>query len=1548
MMSEAIVDFEIWNSVLGQRHIGRKLMLILVSLVLIFTIALTREAKNFGYFRNPLAWLGSFSNSLGEIAKPEILEAKVKPDKVKVNDKMTIVVKVKDSFGVKSVIADMAGIETVELKLKEGNNRQGVWEAIWKVHRVREEEYITKIIATNILGQEAFAEIKWSDPSDETVELLIGSEEYWGNDSANADDPYNTGYKDSRAQALYLASDLTAAGMTSGTIIAIQLKCYEVPGRQNLANFRIRMKLTPATTVTEWEDAWTDVYSPVNTVPTAGDWQTYVLTSPFYWDGASNLMIDISRDDTAFVSGGGMYRRNYVGSSRMFSGFCDSCQLYNVTNGTTIGSAPRSYVPSIKITYTPDNQAPTITSQVIGPPPEVNVGEDIAFTVHWSDVGVGSGATWTQATAKAQWPARYAHASVVYNNQMWVIGGWSTGVPRFNDVWSSSDGATWTQQTAAAQWAARDMPTSLVYNNKMWVIGGWSNTTNAVVNDVWSSSDGVTWTQQTAAANWPARYNHTSLVYNNKMWVLGGTTAQAQAGFNDVWSSSDGTNWSQVTAKASWRTRYNHTSLVYNNKMWVMGGWTGSATRLSDVWSSSDGATWTQATAKAQWTQKDGPTSLAYNNKMWVIGGFTGAVIGGSVRNDVWYSTDGTTWTQVTAKAQWLARFNHTSLVYNNTMWVIGGTAAQAQAGFNDVWYAAGGDQTKTHICKTNGISGQTCTTGNWCETTTWSSSSPSNCSYTTQLSDVGPQNYFAFVCDDDDACSITVPEITSGTFTVLPPNQSPTITLITTSPEPVSVGEKITFTVGWLDPNDQTKIHICKTGNFTTQTQTCNDELWCETDVFSATSPTSCSSTVQMGDSTIGNYYVFVCDDQNLCSDPEAKTFTISSPDQAPIISSATPTPNPVAAGKQVIFNVGWQDEKAGSGASWISATSSGQWAARDSHTSLVYNGQMWIAGGWNNTAGYFNDVWYSGDGTTWTQATAAAQWGRRSKHTSLVYNNKMWVIGGWDDTAAAYVNDVWYSLNGVSWTQATVHTQWRERYNHTSLIYNNQMWVIGGYYYDVTSYYFNDVWYSSDGTNWTQATTAAQWRRRYGHTSLVFNNPLNPSQQAMWVIGGDETLDLFNDVWYSSDGTNWTQATGAAQWGKRYNHTSLVYNNQMWVIGGWDGTTGGRFNDVWYSANGITWTQATGAAQWGKREDHTSLVYNNQMWVIGGYDGTAGAYVSDVWYSSGDQTKTHICKTSETPVPSPSELACPGGSWCDTTSWSANSPSSCSYTATSTDSGLRDYSAFVCDDDNVCSSPSSGNFTVTLPGQPQAIMSCDACGCQPCNTQTCQLSGGLCEGFCNGEWKTYQPTAHTTCIYRIINDSTDSNNDIKKTDWDLMQGESTINHNDCSGICDYTIPTTPPGDYTIKLRVTDIENNWDETTHNIRILQEVTADFSCSLDNITWKSCSEFSNRLYEGQLIYLKDKSTPSADAQIKSWKWEHNNGSVFSTGSSTFVSLSPSSNTIKLTVTDTAKRADYLEQTFNVKYLLPEWKEIAPISFSKLDKLMASISRFLGIK
>ena len=142
--------------------------------------------------------------------------------------------------------------------------------------------------------------------------------------------------------------------------------------------------------------------------------------------------------------------------------------------------------------------------------------------------------------------------------------------------------------------------------------------------------------------------------------------------------------------------------------------------------------------------------------------------------------------------------------------------------------------------------------------------------------------------------------------------------------------------------------------------------------------------------------------------------------------------------------------------------------------------------------------------------------------------------------------------------------------------------------------------------GAAWTQAkpNDNAGWSARNLHSSIVFKNKI-------WVLGGN-TSSHKRDVWSSSNGTSWTEVTDSADWTARRLHTSVVFKNKMWLIGG--STPHPNEDDVWSSSNGSDWEQATADAAWQVRIGHSSVVFDNKIWVLGGLD---AGYFRDIWSS-------------------------------------------------------------------------------------------------------------------------------------------------------------------------------------------------------------------------------------------------------------------------------------------------------------------------------------------
>jgi len=207
------------------------------------------------------------------------------------------------------------------------------------------------------------------------------------------------------------------------------------------------------------------------------------------------------------------------------------------------------------------------------------------------------------------------------------------------------------------------------------------------------------------------------------------------------------------------------------------------------------------------------------------------------------------------------------------------------------------------------------------------------------------------------------------------------------------------------------------------------------------------------------------------------------------------------------------------------------------------------------------------------------------------------MWVIGGYVyGTGRDFKSDVWHSSDGANWTRATDNAPWGPRFLHQVVSYSGKMWLIGGYNYGPEGGVQSDVWSSTDGVSWTQATSNAAFGRRYRHEATVHDG-------RMWVVGGVRQSTL-NDVWSSTDGINWTQVHANAPWSARYQHQMLSHTGKIWILGGYAPQGGGKLNDVWSSPDGIVWTQHPNAG-WNKRFAHRALVFQNRAWVVGGFDG-------------------------------------------------------------------------------------------------------------------------------------------------------------------------------------------------------------------------------------------------------------------------------------------------------------------------------------------------------
>jgi len=581
---------------------------------------------------------------------------------------------------------------------------------------------------------------------------------------------------------------------------------------------------------------------------------------------------------------------------------------------------------------------------------------------------------WTRKTKL--WSQRDSHSALSFNNKLWIIGG--NGY-NSNEIWSSSDGIYWNKAIEPAPWGKLSEHTSVVFNNKIWVLGG-SDYYSGENNDVWSSIDGISWVKE-ANAQWSPRRRHTSVVFNNKIWVLGGIKKTADGGStltNEVWSSSDGTDWTKETG-VTFPRRYDHTSVVFNNKLWVLGGMAiinnGAAVvgYANDVWSSSDGINWNQETNSAAWSVRGNHTSAVFDNKIWLMGG--NASSGSTRYNDIWSSTDGTSWVQET-DATWSGRKSHASTVFNNKLWITGGNTGY-YGNDNEVWSSSNG----VDWIRQDSI-------GLWA-----GRSAHSSLVFNNKMWILGgiSGNYQNDIWSSVDGIN-WVKEVNNAPWEARGSHTS------------VVFNNKMWVMGGGVYYN-----------NGTSSGTAYKNDVWSSPDGINWTLETTAPWHKRAGHaSVVFNNKIWVIGGYWLIS----------------------------GVGYEYLNDV-WSTPD---GINWTKKTTALWSSGRIGHSSLIFNNKIWVLGGVDEDYTNTNDeVWSSADGVTWVKEVEDALWSplrHRNNHSSLVFNNKIWLFSGSGVNAGARHADVWSSIDGITWE----HKEGLGVTGHTNLVFGNGIYILGG----------------------------------------------------------------------------------------------------------------------------------------------------------------------------------------------------------------------------------------------------------------------------------------------------------------------------------------------------------------------------------------------------------------------------------------------------------------------------------------------------------------------
>jgi len=209
------------------------------------------------------------------------------------------------------------------------------------------------------------------------------------------------------------------------------------------------------------------------------------------------------------------------------------------------------------------------------------------------------------------------------------------------------------------------------YDNTLWLIGG-RNLEGDPMGEVWSSEDGLVWNLVTNTPAFIAAVNHDLVVFNNRLFLI--TRSIIEPEHTSVWSSTNGLDWDLETDNA-FSGREEFSAIVFNNAIYVLGGFdpTDSALPITnEIWTSTNGSSWSQLTTNTIFTPRYAHTATVYNNKVFVAGGI-GRNPSFGILGSLWFSEDMVNWFEHEPFTSEIGITDHSALVFDDKLWLFFG-----------------------------------------------------------------------------------------------------------------------------------------------------------------------------------------------------------------------------------------------------------------------------------------------------------------------------------------------------------------------------------------------------------------------------------------------------------------------------------------------------------------------------------------------------------------------------------------------------------------------------------------------------------------------------------------------------------------------------------------------------------------------------------------------------------------------------------------------------------------------------------------------------------
>lgn len=286
-----------------------------------------------------------------------------------------------------------------------------------------------------------------------------------------------------------------------------------------------------------------------------------------------------------------------------------------------------------------------------------------------------------------------------------------------------------------------------------------------------------------------------------------------------------------------------------------------------------------------------------------------------------------------------------------------------------------------------------------------------------------------------------------------------------------------------------------------------------------------------------------------------------------------------------------------------------------RSLHAGIVVGDCLYVFGGYDGS-NRVNDFYkFSFKASKWSQIqVTSASPSARDRHVVVSYTDKIYIFAGYDGNNR--VNDFWqYDTEHEAWTMvdAALGNPPTPRHSHSGVEYDGSMYIFAGYDGNYRSDFHR---YNFAQRKWSIVPVKGSVpKARYRTSAVAYKN-------RMLVVGGHDGAKHLNDFYqFNFDSLEWSLVETTGQVpppSPRDSHSAVICGDSMYLFGG---STGSARNDLYsFSFETDQWHEVRPAAGPSQKANvpcprfcHTCDMYNNSLYIFGGYDGQQR--LNDFW---------------------------------------------------------------------------------------------------------------------------------------------------------------------------------------------------------------------------------------------------------------------------------------------------------------------------------------------